>query len=101
MITKHRVFESLREICVMNDWFNAGTNEQYEKMFDLAHQLVNEYISQKGTGIITAAAQYAVVRLADVIWICTDGAEREKINTRLIDWFKQMCRESEQFDELV
>lgn len=28
--------DALRRTCIKEDWFNAGTNEEYAKLFDLA-----------------------------------------------------------------
>lgn len=54
----------LRRLCVVNDWFNCGTNEQYEKLFTYNEK--GAFISQ----------------LAVMIWICSD-AELDDITRKL------------------
>lgn len=62
--------ETLRAICVKNDWFNAGTNSQYDKLFDM---------NRAGEPIET---------LALIIWTCTDGTESvREIAERLNELF--------------
>ena len=55
----------LRTLCIKNDWFNAGSNEQYEKLFKL---------NENGASVETLAA---------LIWSCTDGAELDEITATL------------------
>lgn len=56
---------TLRQLCITNDWFTAGTNEQYAKLFEL---------NEKGASIDT---------LATVIWTCSTGEEYDTILTKL------------------
>lgn len=55
----------LRTLCINNDWFNSGTNEQYEKLLQL---------NESGAPVET---------LATLIWACTDGAELDEITEKL------------------
>lgn len=55
----------LRSLCIKNDWFNAGSNEQYEKLFRL---------NESGASVETLAA---------LIWSCTDGADLDEITETL------------------
>ena len=55
----------LRALCIRENWFHSGTNEQYEKLFQL-----NE-------------AGASVDVLAALIWTCTDGAELDEITAKL------------------
>ena len=50
----------LRELCIRKNWFTGGTNEQYQKMFDLADE-------GNIDGVILA------------IWICSDDVEIEEV----------------------
>lgn len=64
-------FYDLRGICIRNDWFNAGTNEQYDKLFDM---------NRNGESVET---------LAIIIWICTDDWSLEDIRTELGELFEK------------
>lgn len=44
----------LRNLCIKNNWFTAGTNEQYEKLF---------FMNSTGVGL---------EMLATIIWICSE-----------------------------
>lgn len=73
----YRIVSTLRELCIENNWFNAGTNDQYDKMFEFAKELVK-----------TAADRtMAILRLADVIWVCTDNKTENEIYKALEVWF--------------
>lgn len=93
----YTVVSSLRELCIENDWFDEGTNSQYEKMFELAKMFVKQYVYSKDGKSVTA--QYAVTRLADIIWLCTADAERESINKTLLAWFKQMYESAKEYKD--
>ncbi len=56
---------TLRSLCIENDWFTEGTNEQYKKLFDL-----------NSDGATTAT-------LAAVIWSFSDGADLWDIQRQL------------------
>ena len=51
----------LRSLCIKKGWFTGGTNEQYQKMFDLAEEGNIE-------GVILA------------IWLCSD-VDIEEVET--------------------
>lgn len=55
----------LRALCIRENWFHSGTNEQYEKLFQL---------NETGAPVET---------LAVLIWTCTDGAELDEITVKL------------------
>ena len=52
---------TLRQLCIENDWFTCGDNSQYEKLFE-ANDL----------GVPTE-------QLATMIWICSDDVEYDEI----------------------
>ncbi len=72
-----RIVSTLRELCIKNDWFTAGTNYQYDKMFEFAKDLVKN----------AADRTMAILRLADVIWVCTEGKTENEIYKELEVWF--------------
>ena len=57
---------AIRNLCIERDWFDAGTNEQYGKMFDLC---VDSTISNK--------------EIAICIWLCSTKAKIEEITIEL------------------
>ncbi len=57
--------ERLRALCIRKNWFTAGTNSQYNKLFAL---------NRKG-----ASAE----ELALVIWVCSENADRDAIKAEL------------------
>ena len=60
--------ETLRALCIKNNWFTCGSNSQYDKLFDM-----NEH-------------GCSVDELALVIWICSDETfSREQIKQELQD----------------
>lgn len=46
--------ETLRDLCIKNDWFTCGSNHQYYKLFDMNK------------------AGCPIDELALVIWLCSD-----------------------------
>lgn len=44
----------LRQLCIKNNWFTCGTNEQYDKLF---------YANENGCPI---------KEMATIIWLCSD-----------------------------
>lgn len=53
--------EELRLLCIEKDWFTHGTNQQYQKLFDM---------NRDGASL---------EELALVIWICSSNDSREAI----------------------
>lgn len=51
----------LRSLCIKNNWFTCGSNEQYEKLMDQCRE-----------GALCNI-------LAAMIWICSEDAELEEI----------------------
>lgn len=49
---------TLRMKCIEKDWFNAGSNEQYDKLFEA---------NEMGASI---------AEIATIIWLCTDDVRR-------------------------
>ena len=47
--------ENLRSLCIKNNWFTEGSNEQYEKLF---------YANENGCPI---------EQIATIIWVCSDS----------------------------
>ena len=79
-MSNYMIILTLRELCIKNDWFNAGSNSQYDKMFALAEDLV-----KNATDRTTA-----IHRLADIIWVCTDDRTEDEIYRELEIWFDNM-----------
>jgi len=59
--------EDLRRLCIWEDWFTAGTNSQYDKLFELNRESIS------------------VSEIALAIWLCTDGVSRGDIYDKLLD----------------
>ena len=57
---------TLYRLCNEKQYFTCGTNEQYEKLFELN------------------ALDTATIELATIIWICSDNASRKDIINELI-----------------
>lgn len=57
--------ETLREICINNDWFASGTNSQYDKLFDMNER------------------NCSVDELVLMIWLCSNEISREQIKQEL------------------
>lgn len=55
--------EELRMLCIKNDWFTCGTNQQYYKLFEAL---------EKG---------YTLEVIAAIIWVCSDGDKQDIIST--------------------
>ena len=60
MENKNFLDYELRKVCIKNDWFNEGTNTQYEKLF---------YANDSGASI---------EEIATIIWLCTSSEEWSK-----------------------
>lgn len=59
--------ETLRDLCIKNNWFTCGSNSQYDKLF---------YMNEQG---------YSVDELSLVIWICSEESfSREQIKQELV-----------------
>lgn len=54
-------FWELHDLCVKNDWFVGGTDDQYSKLFEMARN-----------GATTD-------ELARIIWLCTPDSNFEEI----------------------
>lgn len=52
--------ETLRNLCIKNNWFTEGTNSQYEKLF---------YMNKSNASI---------EHIATVIWLCSDSEEHTR-----------------------
>ncbi|MCQ2416360.1 MAG: hypothetical protein MJ071_00945 [Oscillospiraceae bacterium] len=58
--------EEVRSLCIRNDWFTAGSNRQYEKMFG-------------------RVAEHADIdEVATLIWICSVDVEKAEIANQLM-----------------
>ena len=51
----------LRSLCIKNNWFTYGCNEQYGRLFDRAREGAN------------------IEELATIIWICSENVSKEAI----------------------
>lgn len=61
--------EKLRTLCIRNNWFTAGTNEQYEKLF---------YANEMGCPI---------EEITTIIWVCTDC--ENQLNDNGVHWCRR------------
>ncbi len=81
------IMSSLFYVCVENNFFNAGTNTQYENMFRLAEKYAKEYVASDGK---TDVAE----RLIDVIWVCSydettgENLDRSVVENAIKAWFE-------------
>lgn len=57
--------ESVRVLCIRNNWFTGGTNEQYRKLFQLIRK------------------DAPLVHIALVIWLCSPNTDRAEIEKEL------------------
>ena len=57
-----QVSERVRNLCIRKDWFNCGTNRQYERMLDMLDR-----------------PEYSARDIALVIWTCTELASLDDI----------------------
>ena len=67
--------ENLRSLCIKNNWFTCGTNEQYEKLFH-----ANEF-------------NFSVEEIATIIWLCSEDEYCGiflKLREARIDYWKRM-----------
>ena len=60
--------ETLRNLCIENNWFTAGSHEQYEKLFE-----ANE------------SGEATVREIAMIIWLCTDPEDAENFGLASIE----------------
>ncbi len=85
-VSDYTITDSLFKLCITKHWFNAGTNTQYERMFELAKNFVREYIAAK-------ADCDSVQRLTDIIWLCSSDEENggdipmQEVKQGLTEWF--------------
>lgn len=86
MFKTSEIRSTLRQVCIENNFFNDGSNEQYEKMFKLAEKLVDLY--NNGSN---ADSKYAIEILTQVIWVCTDGVNSQNINSKITQWFERFA----------
>lgn len=84
MFKTSEIRSTLRQVCIENDFFNDGSNEQYEKMFKLAEKLVDLY--NNGSN---ADSKYAIEILTQVIWVCTNGVSSQYISLKITQWFEK------------
>lgn len=57
--------ESVRVLCIRNNWFTGGTNEQYRKLFQLIRN------------------DAPLVHIALTIWLCSPNTDRAEIEKEL------------------
>lgn len=65
----------LRQICVENNWFTNGDNDQYKRMLDL----------NAGGLIPLNECDYLTNAIARTIWICSDNVNYDDIVTTLLE----------------
>lgn len=80
--------ETLRNLCIRNRWFEEGTCEQYEKLFQLN------------------AAGCSITEMALVIWLCSDKdmySRQDILLTLDANGFKERAyiSEEEKLDSLL
>lgn len=59
----------LRSLCIRNDWFSQGDNDQYERMFD-ANDTRNNF---------------TIEEVALIIWVCSANVTREEVLEKLLE----------------
>lgn len=57
--------EDVRTLCIKNHWFTGGSNEQYNKLFELVEK------------------KSPVTHIAIAIWLCSPNADRFDIERKL------------------
>lgn len=55
----------VRQMCIRNNWFTGGSNEQYNKMFQLI------------------SSNAPVTQVAVAIWLCTPNVSKTEIESKL------------------
>ena len=93
-----RIVSSLRELCIKEQWFNAGSCEQYDTMFDVAKKVVNYEANN------AKIVDFTFDDLVTIIWICTADvtlADHKEIYKKLVEWKKQMLSEAKELNEDV
>lgn len=86
-INELEIVSSLRQLCIDNNWFTAGSNEQYEMMFEVAKEAIRDEINEP------YVTNFAFNELVTIIWICTADVTREdseKIFHKLESWKDKM-----------
>lgn len=95
VISRGRIVNAFIDFCRNNRFFNAGTNSQYNKAFDVAYDCVSKSIECGGFTNVED-------RLTDVVWICSydentgDELDRNAIAEPIHEWFVQMLGENEE-----
>lgn len=51
----------LRTLCINNEWFTCGSNEQYEKLFDANRE------------------NAPLEEIAIIIWVCSDNVDKKEV----------------------
>ncbi len=59
--------DELRALCIKNDWFDCGTNEQYDKLF---------YANEN---------RASIEEIATIIWLCSDDVRRKDVLDTLLE----------------
>ena len=57
----------LRKLCIANNWFTAGSINQYEKLFERNNE------------------EASITELSIIIWVCSSNASKEEIYEKLIE----------------
>ena len=61
--------EEMRSLCIKNNWFTCGTNEQYTKLFD------------------ALKAERPIDEITTIIWLCSEDCwERDEIRAILLPY---------------
>lgn len=58
----------LRRLCIKNDWFTHGDNQQYSKMFDANHSPLS----------------FTTEDIVTIIWVCSN-ASREDVRKGILE----------------
>lgn len=90
----YTIVSTLRQLCIKHEWFTEGTNTQYERMFELAKDVVKN----------AADPALAVTRITDAIWMCSCNPETEGdadynfIYQEIENWYRQMKEKESAFN---
>ena len=77
-LTEHDIISGLRYFCIDNDYFTAGDNEQYSKMFEVAKEAVK-------SGLKTD-----IEKVAAIIWVCSETDDSiDIIGSKIAEWLSK------------
>ena len=87
-LSDYDIVMGLRYLCINNNYFTAGDNEQYTKMFEVAK------------GAIKSGLKTEIDKVAAIIWICSETEDSiSDIGDKISEWCsKELSKRNEQID---